>query len=142
GERPIAGWSVVAGPIRADASSGFMTDAVTTDADGHFRIEHCPAGPICVYARDPAKDDVRGVPLDRVANARLRVDLSAGGEKEITLPIPSADAAEYPTVELDLVVTSADDGRPIPGVEVLAWGTIGEVEYGLLSRSLPTDAEG
>jgi RNA polymerase sigma-70 factor (ECF subfamily) len=142
GEQPIAGWSVVACPISASESSSFNTDAVTTDAEGRFRIDHCPAGPILVNARDPAKDRVRGVPLDRVTNAQTRIDLPAGGEKEITIPIPCAESSELPTVQLDLDVTSADDGRPIPGVQVLVTGTIGEVDHYLLQTSLPTDAEG
>jgi RNA polymerase sigma-70 factor (ECF subfamily) len=142
GKMPIAGWSVVACPISANESSSFMTDAVTTDADGRFRIDRCPAGPVLVGVRNPAKDRVRGVPLDCVTNAQTRIDLPASGESEITIPIPCAESSELPTVQLDLDVTSADDGRPIPGVQVLVTGTIGEVDHYLLQTSLPTDAEG
>jgi RNA polymerase sigma-70 factor (ECF subfamily) len=142
GERPITGWSVVACPISASDSSSFLTDAVTTDDDGRFRIDRCPVGPLLVVVRNPAKDGFRGVALDCVTNAQTRINLLAGGEKEITIPIPCAESSELPTVQLDLDVTSAVDGRPIPGVQVLVTGTIGEIDHYLLSTSLPTDSEG
>src|SRR5258705_9388579 len=64
--KPLVGWSVIASADRLDPSSSASTAAVTTDADGRFRIERCPLGPLRVWARDPAFDDLDHAASDHV----------------------------------------------------------------------------
>jgi RNA polymerase sigma factor (sigma-70 family) len=145
GGRPVAGWSVGAYAAGLHGAAPIpkgevVTSAVTTDADGRFRIDRCPIGPIVVGARDPSMDNDDRPLLDRVTSAHVHFELEKDQERELTIRIPQADGAA--PVDLDVEVTSADDGRPIPRVQVLVNGTFGDAEYYLMGRSLPTDESG
>jgi RNA polymerase sigma-70 factor (ECF subfamily) len=143
GDHPIAGWKVGASVRSTDWRTSVSTAEVITDDDGRFRIDRCPIGSLLVGARDPSTDDHERLFPNVISNAKVRLDLEKDATADVTIRVPRAeDVVALSNTTLELDVTSADDGRPIPRVQVLVEGTLGDVEFGLVRRSLPCDEAG
>jgi hypothetical protein len=138
GGRPLAGWLVTAFVPGRDIGEGVKAGTCKSADDGSFDLPRCPAGPLVVMARVP---DGESRDVD-APFASLTLDLPVSSSVDVTIPIPNAAGGVGKTVSFDVAVTSKDDGAPIPFVQVLLEGTIGAVQYGLLSTSIPCDLEG